>query len=120
MGDAYQKEGEIMDKSIDAIVDEFVEAIQGSSIYKEYVRQQNIVKNQQDVIDKINEIRSLNMRLQSIHNSEQAYDEQDRLEKRFDELSEDKRVYDFVEAENRFIGMYQEIYRRIMENIQFI
>lgn len=109
-----------MDKSIDSIVDEFIEAIKESSVYQEYVRQQNIVKSQQDVIDKINEIRGLNLKLQSIQNSDQAYDEMDKLERRFNELSEDKRVFDFVEAENRFIGMYQEIYRRIMANIQFI
>lgn len=109
-----------MEKNIDTIVDEFVDAIQESSVYQEYVRQQNTVKNQQDVIEKIYEIRSLNLKLQSLNNSDQAYDEQDKLERRYNELSEDKRVYDFVEAENRFIGLYQEIYRRIMENIQFI
>lgn len=109
-----------MSKSIDDIVDTFIEAIKSSEVYQEYVSQQNLVKNQQDVIDKINEIRKLNLKLQTIQNSDQAYDEQDVLERRFDELSEDKRVYDFLEAENRFIGMYQEIYKRIMENIQFI
>lgn len=109
-----------MGKSIDLITDEFIDAIKDSSAYKEYVRQQNNVMGNQDVIDKINEIRKLNIKLQSIQNSDQAYDEQDKLEKRFDELSEDQRVYDFIEAENRFIGMYQEIFRRIMDQIQFI
>lgn len=109
-----------MEKSIDLIVDDFISAIQESSAYKEYIRQQEKVKGQQDVIDKINEIRGLNLKLQSIQNSDQAYDEQEKLEKRFDELSEDQRVYDFINAENRFIGLYQEIYRRIMEHIQFI
>lgn len=109
-----------MDKSIDAIIDELIAVIKKTAVYQEYVRQQEIVKGHQDVIDKINEIRELNMRLQSIQNSDQAYDEQDRLEKRFDELSEDKRVYDFIEAENIFISQYQEVYTRIMEEIQFI
>lgn len=109
-----------MGKSIEIVVDEFIDAIKDTSVYKEYVEQQNNVLGKQDVIDKINEIRSLNIKLQSIQNSDQAYDEQDRLEKKFDELSEDQRVFDFIEAENRFIGMYQEIYRRIMEQIQFI
>lgn len=109
-----------MEKNIDVIVDDFINAIKDSNAYKDYVGEQNKVIGNQDVIDKINEIRNLNIKLQSIQNSDQAYDEQDRLEKRFDELSEDQRVYDFIEAENRFIGMYQEIYRRIMEQIQFI
>lgn len=109
-----------MEKSIDIIVNEFIAAIDESSAYKEYVKQQEIVKGQQDVIDKIYEIRNLNMKLQSARNLDEAYAEQDQLERRYDELSEDKRVYDFIEAENRFIGFYQEIYGRIMEHIQFI
>lgn len=109
-----------MEKSLDLIVDDFIAAIEESTAYKEYVKQQEKVKGQQDVIDKIYEIRSLNMKLQSAQNSDEAYDEQDELERRFDELSDDKRVFDFIEAENRFIGFYQEIYRRIMEHIQFI
>jgi len=109
-----------MEKNINAIVDELIKAIEESDTYKEYVRQQEKVKGQQDVIDKIYEIRSLNMSLQSIRNSEQAYDEQERLARRFDELSEDQRVFDFIEVENRFIGLYHEIYEHIMEHIQFI
>lgn len=109
-----------MNQNIDRIVEEFVEAIKESDSYKQYVRERERIEGHQDVIDKIDEIRKLNLKLQSIQNSEQAYDEQDKLERRFDELSEDQRVFDFIEAENRFIGMYQEIYRRIMEEIELI
>jgi len=109
-----------MDKNVAELVDKLSEAITESSVYQDYVNQQNIVKNQQDVLNKINEIRALNMRIQSIQNSDEAYEEQERLEKRFEELSEDKRVYDFLEAESRFIGVYHEVYRRIMKNIQII
>lgn len=109
-----------MDKSIEQIVDEFIGAIQDSTPYKEYVAQQEKVKGQQDVIDKINELRRLNLKLQTIQNSDQAYDELDRLENRYNELSEDQRVFDFIESENRFIGLYQQINERIMEHIQFI
>lgn len=109
-----------MSSGIDSIVDEFIEAIKGSSAYQNYVSVQNEVKGHQDVIDKINEIRSLNMKLQSIQNSDQAYDEQEKLSRRYEELSEDRRVFDFIEAENKFIGMYQEVNKRIMEQIQFI
>lgn len=109
-----------MGKNIDLIVDEFIEAIKDSSAYQEYVEQQQRVKDQPDVIAKIDEIRSLNLRMSSIQNSEQAYDELENLDRRFDELSEDQRVFDFIEAENEFIGMYQEIYRRIMDEIQII
>ncbi|MDO4188382.1 MAG: YlbF family regulator [Lachnospiraceae bacterium] len=109
-----------MSKDIDVIVDDFIEAIKDSTSYKEYIRAQEMVKDLPDVIAKINEIRALNLQLQSIQNSDQAYDVQEKLEKRFDELSEDQRVYDFIEAENSFIGLYQEINRRIMDQIQVI
>lgn len=106
-----------MNETIEKIVDELVAAIKSSESYIEYKKEQELIVNQSDVMDKINEIRALNFKLQTIQNSDQAYDEQDRLEKRFDELSEDQRVFDFIEAENKFIGLYQEIYRRIMEEI---
>lgn len=109
-----------MSRSMDIIIDEFIEVIKKSDEYKEYARQQDIVRNQPDVLEKINELRMLNLAIQSTANSDQAYDEMERFEKRFDELSEDKRVFDFIEAENIFIAQYQEIYRRIMEQIQFI
>lgn len=109
-----------MDQNIENIVGELIEAVKSTESYQEYKKQQEKVVGHQDVIDKINEIRALNLKIQSINNAELAYDEQDKLEQRFDELSEDQRVFDFMEAENKFIGMYQEIYRHIMEEMQVI
>lgn len=109
-----------MSTQIDTIISELIEAIKETDSYKKYMDAQEKVKNQPDAIEKINEIRALNLQLQSIENSDQAYDVQEKLEKRFDELSEDQRVFDFIEAENEFIGIYQEVYRRIMEQIQVI
>lgn len=109
-----------MTQNIERIIDDLVNEIKEQRSYQEYVKERERVEGHQDVLDKIDEIRKLNLKLQSIQNSDQAYDEQDRLEKRYDELSEDQRVFDFIEAENRFIGMYQEIYRRIMEEIELI
>ena len=109
-----------MTQNIERIIDDLVNEIKEQRSYQEYVKERERVEGHQDVLDKIDEIRKLNLKLQSIQNSDQAYDEQDRLEKRYDELSEDQRVFDFIEAENRFIGMYQEIYRLIMEEIELI
>lgn len=109
-----------MDKNVSELVDQLCDAIISSSVYQEYKYQQEKVQNQPEVMDMINEIRNLNMRLQSLQNSDEAYEEQEKLERRFDELSEDQRVFDFLEAENRFIGLYRETNRRIMEHIQLI
>lgn len=107
-------------KTIEEITDELIDVLKQGPNYQAYYKQQELVKNCPDVLEKINEIRSLNIQLQSIQNEEQAYDELERLENRYDELSQDKRVYDFIEAENRFIKVYQDMYRKIMEQIQFI
>lgn len=109
-----------MNNILSGLVDQLCDAILDSSEYQGYKRQQEIVKDQPEVIDKINELRNLNMRLQSIQNSDEAYEEYEKLEKRFEELSDDKRVFDFMEAENRFIGVYRELNKRIMDHIQFI
>lgn len=107
-----------MNKSIDEIVASLIEVIKQSESYQEYVSAREKVENDSDLISKIDEIRNLNLRIRSIQNSDEAFDEMDRLEKRCDELSEDQRVYDFIEAENQFMGMYQEISRRILEEIK--
>lgn len=109
-----------MSKEVDDLVDELVEAIKETGLYKEYLAAQEKVVNSPDAIDKINEIRALNMQLQTIQNSDQAYDVQERLSRRYDELSEDQRVFDFIEAENKFIGKYQEIHKKVMENIMMV
>jgi len=107
-------------KTIEEITDELIDVLKQGPNYQAYYKQQELVKNSPEVLDKINEIRALNIQLQSIQNEDQAYDELDRIEKRYDELSRDKRVYDFIEAENRFIKIYQQMYKKIMEQIQFI
>lgn len=109
-----------MNKNLEEIISQLVEVVKESDSYKDYIKAKEKVEGQQDALAKIDEIRSLNMRLQTIKNSEQAYDEQDRLLRRFDELSEDQRVYDFIEAENRFIAKYQEIHNRVMEEIGLV
>jgi len=109
-----------MDKNISDCIDQLCEVVLNSPVYQEYHKQMELVKNQQDVMDKINEIRNLNLRLNSIQNSDEAYEEHERLERRFEGLSYDQRVFDFIEAENRMIGLYREANRRLMERIQFI
>ena len=109
-----------MNKSFDEIVASLIEVIKQSESYQKYVKKKKKVENDSDLLWKIDEIRKLNMRIRSIQNSDEAYDEMDKLEKRCDELSEDQRVYDFIEAENQFMGMYQEISRRILEEIKLI
>lgn len=109
-----------MSNGISSIVDELISVIEGSDLYQEYVKQQGIVKGDAELKGKIDEIRKLNYLLQTEQNSDVALEEQEKLEKRYDELSEDKRVYDFIQAESEFIRMYQEVYKKVLNRIQFI
>lgn len=109
-----------MSSSISNIVDELINVIEGSDLYQEYLRQQEVAKGDPELKDKIDEIRRLNYLLQTERNSDAALEEQDKLENRYEELSEDKRVYDFIQAESDFIKMYQEVYKKVLNKIQFI
>lgn len=105
---------------IENVIEQLISVLEGSSQYQEYIKQQELAKNDSDLKAKIDEIRSLNFKLSNEQNADIAMKEQERLEARFDELSEDKRVYDFIQAESEFIRIYQELYKRLLDRIQFI
>lgn len=109
-----------MGLSFSEVVDELCNVINNSEIYKDYIEKLQIVKSDSDLKAKVEEIRQLNFKLQTERNSDNAYDENEALERRFDELSEDKRVYDYIQAESDIVRMYQEINRKVLNMLEMI
>ena len=109
-----------MGLSFSEVVDELCNVISNSDIYKEYIEKLQVVKSDSDLRAKVEEIRQLNFKLQTERNSDNAYDENEALERRFDELSEDKRVYDYIQAESDIVRMYQEINRKVLNMLEMI
>lgn len=109
-----------MSENTKIIAKKLLEVLEESELFKKYIRLQEIVKNDSALFAKITEIRELNLKLQTEQNSDRVYEEQDWLEKRYDELSSDPRVYDFIQTESDFIKLYQEINQIILDKVQFI
>lgn len=109
-----------MSQEFTDIINKLIDIIENSEQYKNYLHQQELAKNDPELIEKINEIRRLNFKLQTEKNTDAAYNEQEILENRFEELSADKRVYDFIQSETEFIRIYQEVNKKVLDRIQFI
>lgn len=109
-----------MNNKVDEFADEIFYKISQTNVYKNYVAQQEIAKNDDGLKSKIQELRDLNLRLQSTSDSEQAFREQEYLENRYSELCEDERVYKYIQAENEFALAIQQVYKRILDKIPFI
>lgn len=109
-----------MSNKITEVVNELVEVIENSEQFQTYMKQKEVVAGDSDLHSKIDEIRRLNFQLQTEKDSNAAYDEQDNLERRFEELSVDKRVYDYIQAETDIVRIYQEVNQKILDLIQFV
>lgn len=109
-----------MSKDTKTIARELVSIMEESEVFQNYLKQQELVKDDEELCRKINEIRELNLKLQTEQNSDRIYEEQERLENRFEELCSDPRVYDFIQIESDFIKTYQEINQIVLDKIQFI
>lgn len=109
-----------MNNKVDEFADEIFYKISQTDVYKNYVAQQEIAKNDDSLKSKIQELRDLNLRLQNTSDSEQAFREQEYLENRYSELCEDERVYMYIQAENEFALAIQQVYQRILDKIPFI
>lgn len=109
-----------MSKDTKEIARNLIEVLEESEPFQNYLKQQEMAKSDQELLEKIHEIRDLNLKLQTEQNSERAYEEQDLLEARYDELCSDKRVYDFIQAELDFVKIYQELNQIILDKVLFI
>lgn len=108
-----------MSKNFNEIIDELIAVIEASEQYQNYMRLHDNVEKDPELRSKIDEIRNLNFKLSTERNADAAYDELDVLERRFDELSEDKRVFDFIQAESEFVRIYQEVNKRVLDKFKF-
>ncbi len=109
-----------MDKKVDQFADDLFAKISQTNIYRNYVAQQEKVKDDEVLKSKIRELRELNLKLQSTEDSEELFREQEYIENRYSELCEDERVYMFIQAESDFALALQHVYNRVLEKIPFI
>lgn len=104
---------------LDGAIEELIEQMRHTSTYQNYAKQKETVKNFPELKEKIDTLRELNYRLQKMPESEGLYEEGERLEQEYEELCEDTRVHDFMQAELDFCRLFQDILAKITSSIEF-
>jgi len=107
--------GNDMDKTIEKLI----EQMQRTEAYQNYNSQKETMKNFPELKEKIDTLRRLNLQLQKIPESDSLYEEVERIEQQYEELCEDTRVHDFMQAELDFCRMFQDILARITSSMEF-
>lgn len=109
-----------MGKSFSEAVQDLCDVIVSTDVYKNYVEKRETVVKNPDVKEKVDRIRQLNFQLQTENNSDVAREELEKLEAIYDELSEDRRVFDYIQAESEIVNLYQEANKRILDKLELI
>lgn len=105
--------------SMDSAIEGLIAQMQLTDDYQNYMKQKEMLKKYPELKERIEKLRELNCRMQNIPESDSLYEEGEKLEQQYEELCEDTRVYDFMQAELDLCRMYQSILARITAGIEF-
>jgi len=98
---------------------EYIEKIKLSDDYISYKTQVSLIKNFPDLMDRINEYRDENYRIQSQYSGDELYYKMEEFNERNEKLLEDPHVYEFLRAEAAFCRLMQDINMYILEGLEF-
>lgn len=103
--------------SVDEAVQNLIEAIRNSEVYRHYDEQKRLVKEQPELKAQIDEYRSKNYELQS--GSDFSFSKIDEFEREHVGFRDNPLVSEFLAAELAFCRMMQELGIRITEAMDF-
>ena len=104
---------------VQAALEQLVDAIQSSDIYKEYRKQSELVDLSGNLREKINEYRARNFELQNSSREEDILDKMEAFEREYEKFRENPLVEEYLSAELAFCRMIQEIEIRLAEAVDF-
>ncbi len=109
----------IIRNSLDAAVDNLIDEMKRTEVYRQYQSQKNSIDTDPEARAKIEELRALNLKIQNTPENVDILDESERLEEKLEELCEDSRVNDFMQAELDFCRLFQDILSHLVQEIDF-
>lgn len=109
----------IIGNDLDSAIKNLVAEIRQTDIYEQYQQQKEILREDAEAKGKIDELRKLNYIIQSAPEGADLLEESERVEEKLEELCEDSRVNDFMQAELDFCRMFQDILTQITQGIDF-
>lgn len=102
---------------LDSTVEQLIEAILDSEIYREYDAQRNRVNQYPELKAQIDEFRKRNFLLQ--RSADNAFEKIEQFEKEYEDFRENPMVSEFLAAELAFCRMMQDISFRVTEAVHF-
>ena len=103
--------------NVNNAVEQLITSVKESTVYLEYTKQLEAVKQCEGLKEKIDEFRERNYTLQN--STDLAFDKLEALEREYEDFRNNPQVSDFLAAELAFCRMMQEISNHITESIQF-
>ncbi|MGN1159301.1 MAG: YlbF family regulator [Lachnospiraceae bacterium] len=104
---------------IEKATDSFVETIKSTEVYKRYAYEKEKLERLPELKRKIDDYRKRMYEFQNSENSDQLFDQVDRLEEEGASFRANPLVNDFLAAELAFCRMMQEIYTKITAEVDF-
>lgn len=93
--------------------------IRESDVYKEYVRQREVLRKQPELYSQVNEYRQENYRIQKESDGAELFDRMEAFEREYREFRANPAVDDFLRAELAFCRMMQEMNVLLTAEIDF-
>lgn len=109
----------IIGNDLDSAVRNLIEEIKRTDAYEQYQQQKEVVRQDIETKAKIDELRALNFRIQNAPEDADILNESERVEEKLEELCEDSRINDFMQAELDFCRLFQDILTQLAQGIDF-
>ncbi len=109
--------GEHSMNSVDVALKQLLDAIRGSSQYREYMEQLQRVKQYPELKEQIDAFRKRNFELQN--SGDYEFDSIEQFENEYAEFRENEIVSDFLAAELAFCRLMQDINLRLTAALEF-
>ena len=105
-----------IDQIIPAL-DQFIEMLKQSSIYKSYETQKERLSQNPELKQKVDAVRERNYLYNKRMDGNQLFEESDQLLRDVEELQRDSGVHEFMEAELAYCKMVQDIMEYLEQNL---
>lgn len=98
-------------------IDALLAAVQNSEEYQEFEKYRDLLKENPELMDRVNAFRGNNFRLQNEANRDELFRETEQLNRESRELRRDPLVIAFLDAELALCKLVQKICRTLTEGI---
>ncbi len=98
-------------------LDEFVEKLKNTEVYREYEIQRDKLKENPELKQRVDDFRRRNYELQTRNYPDNIYDEMERFQRDNEAFQAIPQVRDFLQAELAFCRMIQKVTTTIVEAV---